>query len=223
VITVEAQYRAVIEERSRIAREIHDTLAQGYVAISVQLELAERLILSSSEAAVQQLQQTRVLVREGLAEARSSIWNLRAHSDAAELPSLLAAYAGALSRRNPAGAPIRFTVHGEYRPLARTVEREVERIAQQAMSNAVAHAQATSITATLRYDARTLEVRIVDNGVGMNTTQADPAKRGRFGLQGMRERAKRIGAMLEIDSSPGAGVTVILRMNLERAVRKEAR
>jgi ligand-binding sensor domain-containing protein/signal transduction histidine kinase len=223
VITVEAQYRAVIEERSRIAREIHDTLAQGYVAISVQLELAERLILSSSEAAMQQLQQTRVLVREGLAEARSSIWNLRAHSDAAELPSLLAAYAGALSRRNPAGAPIRFTVHGEYRPLARTVEREVERIAQQAMSNAVAHAQATSITATLRYDARTLEVRIVDNGVGMNTTQADPAKRGRFGLQGMRERAKRIGAMLEIDSSPGAGVTVILRMNLERAVRKEAR
>jgi signal transduction histidine kinase len=222
VHAVEAQYRAVIEERSRIAREIHDTLAQGYVAISVQLELAERLIASSAAAAVEQLKQTRELVREGLAEARSSIWNLRSQADAEALPSLLAAHVAAAGSRQDAGAAVvKFSVHGAYRPLARSVEKEVMRIAQQAVANAVAHARARTITVTLNYDTQWLALRVVDDGVGMGADETGHALRGHFGLQGMRERAARIGALLEIDTAPGAGVMVALRVELERAAGKD--
>ncbi len=221
VLTVEAQYRAVIEERSRIAREIHDTLAQGYVAISVQLELAERLIASSTAAAAEQLKQTRVLVREGLAEARSSIWNLRSQADAGALPALLAAHVAAISPHHAAATVIKFSVHGAYRPLARTVEKEVMRIAQQGMANAVAHARAHTITITLNYDTQWLVLRVVDDGVGMRADDTGHSLQGHFGLQGMRERAARIGALLEIDTAPEAGVTITVRVDLQRAPGKD--
>jgi ligand-binding sensor domain-containing protein/signal transduction histidine kinase len=230
VVTVEAQYRAVIEERGRIAREIHDTLAQGYVAISVQLELAERLIASSSAsakaAAVQQLRQTRELVREGLAEARSSIWNLRSQADAAALPALLSTHVAAASRHQSGSTAIRYAVHGAYRPLARNVEKEVLRIAQQAVANALTHAQAETITVTLSYDTEWLILRIADDGIGMRAPgdpeSRDP-QRGHFGLQGMRERAARLGARLEIDTAPGAGVVITLRVDLQHEPANEAR
>jgi ligand-binding sensor domain-containing protein/signal transduction histidine kinase len=222
VLTVEAQYRAVIEERSRIAREIHDTLAQGYVAISVQLELAERLIASSTAAAVEQLKQTRELVREGLAEARSSIWNLRSQADAEALPSLLAAHvAAAASPQHADAAILKFSVHGAYRPLARSVEKEVMRVAQQAVANAQAHARAHTITVTLNYDTQWLALRVIDDGIGMGADETGHALRGHFGLQGMRERAARIGALLEIETAPGAGVTIALRVDLQRALAKD--
>ncbi len=220
VLTVEAQYRAVIEERSRIAREIHDTLAQGYVAISVQLELAERLLQSSTEAAMQQLRQTKEMVRDGLAEARSSIWNLRATSNAKALPALLAAYIASAARRY--GNVIKFAVHGAYRPLPRATEEEVERIAQQAVANAIAHAHATLIAVSLNYGAEWLELNVTDDGVGMSPAMNDHAARGHFGLQGMRERAARMGGLLEIISETGRGVTIALRIRLPRAERKEA-
>ena len=222
VHTVEAQYRAVAEERNRIAREIHDTLAQGYVAISVQLELAERLLATSTDAGLQQLRQTRDLARQGLVEARSSIWNLRAQADAQALPSLLADYVAAALKRQAGDATVRFFVHGEYRPLAHRVEAEVARIAQQAIANALAHAQARNIAATLTYEAQWLTLSVVDDGVGMSLTASKMSRRGHYGLQGMRERAERIGASLAIESELGAGVRVTMRLALKRWTEREA-
>jgi ligand-binding sensor domain-containing protein/signal transduction histidine kinase len=223
VVTVEAQYRAVLEERSRIAREIHDTLAQGYVAIAVQLELAERLLASSTEAAALQLKQTRDLVREGLAEARSSIWNLRSQSAAGTLPALLAAHIAVVARRyTAAGIVVKFTVHGAYRPVARSVEEQVLRIGQQAVANAVTHARATLVTAELHYDAGWMELRVTDNGRGMDADAHDHAAGGHFGLQGMRERAARIGAQFALNTAPALGVTIVLRVDLQRTTGKEA-
>jgi signal transduction histidine kinase len=218
---VEAQYRAVIEERSRIAREIHDTLAQGYVAIAVQLELAEHLICVSAESAAQQLKQTKEMVREGLAEARSSIWNLRAQSDAETLPSRLATYVAAAARRHAAGPVIKFAVHGAYRPLERGVEKELERIAQQAVANAIAHAKARSVVITLNYDSHWLELRVADDGVGMAAGAGTQEKRGHFGIRGMRERAAGIGAVLRVESTPGRGVIITVRIDFEKARGKE--
>ncbi|HEY0784954.1 MAG TPA: two-component regulator propeller domain-containing protein [Acidobacteriaceae bacterium] len=227
LLLVQAQYQAVLQERGRIAREIHDTLAQGYVAISVQLELAERLLASSAEAAREQLRETRTLVRESLAEARSSIWNLRAQSDAETLPSRLAAYCtaqgAALARRDGAGATLKFDVHGTYRPLALRVEEEVQRIAQEAVLNAVAHARATRIMVTLSYDTQVLELCVTDDGVGLQPMAVEPTSRGRFGLQGMRERAQRIGAVLAFEGGQPRGTTVRLEVALRRGnARREA-
>ena len=97
---MEAQWGAVLAERGRLAREIHDTLAQGFVGISVQLELVARLLSSSSEAALQQLDQARALVRASLAEARTSIWDLRSESRGRRGP------AGTAAARAATGLPV---------------------------------------------------------------------------------------------------------------------
>ncbi len=220
VHTVERQYQAVLGERTRIAREIHDTLAQGYVAMSVQLELAERLLATSVEAAARQLRQTRTMVRESLAEARSSIWNLRAQTDAETLPSLLAAHVVQLNHRSAGSPVIRFGVHGVYRPLARNVEDEVRRITQEAVANAVAHAEARLVTVSLRYDPQLLELAVSDDGVGLPPDATGAAQRGHFGLQGMRERTARIGGVLQIDKAEDSlarpGTRVLLQLALRR-------
>ena len=223
VLSVEAQYRAVLGERGRIAREIHDTLAQGYVAIAVQLELTERLLETSKEAARSQLEATKAMVRESLAEARSSIWNLRAQSESETLPSLLAAMAEARPAAADGHAPptIKLEIQGSYRPVSRTVEREILRVAQEAVANSVRHARAEHIQVKLRYDSSTLELLVADDGSGFAHAGEDLSRQGHFGLKGMRERAARIGARLEVRSSPGQGTTVELQMDARRAEKED--
>jgi signal transduction histidine kinase len=217
VRSVEAQYQAVLAERNRIAREIHDTLAQGYVGISVQLEVASRLLQSSKEAAAQQLEKTKEYVRSSLADARSSIWNLRsAESGAASetLPARLAAAVNSRQQPNGSAPTLRFNVHGSFRPVDnrdRRVEDELLRIAQEAVSNALRHAAAGAITVVLSYDTSWLKLRITDDGKGFDPPTVGA---GHYGLQGMHERAAAIGARLEIDSKSGAGTTVELTYQL---------
>ncbi len=214
VRTVETEYSAVLAERNRIAREIHDTLAQGYVGISVQLELATRMLQVSKEGAAQQLERTKDLVRSGLAEARSSIWNLRAAGEAETLPARLAAVLRSPQQedsRHEGAARLRFEVRGTFRPLAPRVEDEVLRIAQEAIRNAVRHAAASEVQVTLGYDTGWLRLVVTDDGRGFDRTAAAP---GHYGLRGIEERAAEIGAMLTIDSAPGAGTTVTVALEL---------
>ena len=225
VHTVEAQYQAVLGERGRIAREIHDTLAQGYVAVAVQLELTERLLGASVEAAAEQLRQTKELVRASLAEARSSIWNLRAQTDAATLPSHLAAHVAAVARRSGLAADLalKFAVHGAYQPLVRGVEEELLRIAQEAVANAVAHAQASLVRVSLNYDPHMLELVVSDDGSGLPQDAETATRRGHFGLQGMRERAERIGAVLAVEGRDAERRGTVVRLQLDlRRVKREA-
>lgn len=220
VHSVEAQYRAVLQERGRIAREIHDTLAQGYVAISVQLELTGRLLESSKEAALRQLGETKELVRSSLAEARSSIWNLRSLSETGTLPSQMAAMTE--RRSQPDGPAVKLEIRGTYRPIAPEAEQELLRVAQEAVANAVRHAGAKQIAVILRYDASVLQLRVSDDGRGFAEGREDLMREGHFGLQGMRERAQRIGARLTVESQPGRGTAV--QMEIEaRKVQKEER
>lgn len=215
VHTVEAKYQAVMAERGRIAREIHDTLAQGYVGISVQLEVASRLLQTSQSAALEQLDRTKELVRSSLAEARSSIWDLRSQGEDTDvLPSRIAA--AAKSKEHSGGPAIALQVHGTHRPLPRSIEDQILRIAQEAVNNAVRHAKATRIGITLTYDARSLHLRVTDNGLGFRPPADSFALGGHFGLQGMRERAEAIGAMLHVDGSSGQGTEVTLRVNVPR-------
>jgi len=209
----EGEFRAVLGERNRIAREIHDTLAQGYVGISVQLEvLAELLRLKKPEEASKQLDLTRGYVRDGLADARQSIWALRSQ-DSAEttLPVRLSRMVEA---EDGHGLEAKFSVFGAYRPMPPDTEREILRVAQEAIQNVKKHAGAKELFVQLEYRPSGVALEVRDDGRGfIADEQPEP---GQFGLMGMRERAAAIGATLEVASEPGVGTTVRLRVAAPR-------
>ena len=199
----------MLGERNRIAREIHDTLAQGYVGISVQLEvLAELLRLPNLDAAAKQLDQARECVREGLAEARQSIWALRTQdSNEVTLPVKLRRMAEAASGN---GLSAEFKLFGAYRPLPAETERELLRVAQEAVHNVRNHARASHLFVRMEYGPDRIALEVRDDGRGGALDSAAGSARGHFGLTGMRERAAAIGGALEVISKPGAGTTIRL-------------
>ena len=204
----ESEFRAVLGERNRIAREIHDTLAQGYVGISVQLEvLAEMLRHGKVGEAANQLDTTRGYVREGLADARQSIWALRSQdSGETTLPVRLRRMAEAAGGH---GFKSSFSIYGAYRPLSSGTEREILLVAQEAIHNVKKHAGAKHVFVQLEYGPAQVALEVRDDGQGFRSEPAAPE--GHYGLTGMRERAAAIGGTLEVDSEPGIGTTVRLR------------
>ncbi len=202
------QFDAVLAERNRMAREIHDTLTQDFVGTSLQLDIvAQMLKRGKVEAALEQVVRTRRLVTEGLDEARQSIWELRANNAEDSLPTRLTR----LLQRE-AFVPIAPKLHvgGAYRELDYRVEREVLRVAQEALSNTLKHAGAAETTVNLHYSDEALLLTIEDNGAGFVMEDA-ARKPGHFGLVGMRERAAMIDGAVTLESAPGKGTTVTLR------------
>ncbi len=210
----EREFRVVLGERSRIAREIHDTLAQGYVGVSVQLEvLAELLRQRKAEDAQKQLDQTREFVRHGLTDARQSIWALRTQdADETILPVKLRRMAEAAEGN---GLTSRFRLFGAYRPLPPETEQEVMRVVQEAIHNVKKHAGASELFVQLEYGPETIALEVRDDGRGgaqERTAESIPGHvgPGHFGLTGMRERATAMGGTLEVSSTPGTGTTIRL-------------
>lgn len=215
----EREFRAVLGERNRIAREIHDTLAQGYVGISVQLELlAEFLRMRKLDDAAKQLNVTRDYVREGLADARQSIWALRTQDSGEEtLPMKLGRMVEQAGSPDLASA---LSVRGAYRPLPAATEREILRVAQEAIHNVKKHAAASELSVTLEYGQETILLEIQDNGRGGAIPHAPGFGAGHFGVTGMRERAEAIGGSLQIESAPGKGTTIRLRASAVAELRE---
>ncbi len=214
----EGEFRAVLGERNRIAREIHDTLAQGYVGISVQLEvLSELLRLNKAEAAAKHLDQTRGYVREGLDDARQSIWALRSQdSDETTLPVRLRRM---VESECGHGLEATFSVFGAYRSMPPGTEREILRIAQEAIHNVKKHAGARHLFVQLEYGTAAIALEVRDDGRGFAADRTPESVAGHYGLTGMRERAAVIGGTLEVNSGPGVGTTV----RLTAAATREAR
>jgi signal transduction histidine kinase len=212
VRAIRSKFDVILAERTRIAREIHDTLAQGFVAVSTQLELTAHLLARSHVIeASQQVDRTRELVREGLADARRSIWDLRAESTQATLPVRLTHLVEQSSTEHLKTA---IDIGGTYRILAPSLENEVFRIAQEALANVVRHSGAAHVALALRYHPNELTLTISDNGGGFLVTDANLPAKGHFGLQGMRERADQIGGTLNVESSPESGTRVTLHAPL---------
>ena len=204
---VQARFNAVLGERNRIAREIHDTLAQGFAGMSVQLELVSRLWSSSSEAAREHLDQARLLVRSSLSDARQSIWELRSQSaEQQDFAGRFSKLARQMSESST--AKVQLEVHGTYRPLGFKVEDELFRIGQEAVTNAVRHAGAQNISINLTFDTRKLRMTVADDGKGFSGEVNSYGPEGHFGLKGMRERADQINAQLTIDSGLGSGTRI---------------
>lgn len=200
-----------------MAREIHDTLAQDFVGVSIQLDIVRQLLGQAKvDAAVEQVDCTRKLVIEGLAEARRSIWALRANTAADSLPTRLAHL---VKRYAMEGVDLRLQISGVFRPLATELESEVLRIAQEALSNIKRHAQASEGTVDLRYSSDMLLLEIRDNGRGFVVDRA-PEPNGRYGLKGMRERASVLKSQLYIESAPGQGTLVRLSAPIPPADRQ---
>ncbi len=212
------RFDAVLSERGRIAREIHDTLAQGLVGISVQLEVVNRLLASSIENARAQLDQARALVRESLTEARSSIWELRSQSGETEdLATRIARMATAMTGRTIPAIEVKSKASGIYRQLSQRTEGELLKIAQEAVTNAVRHGQPSLIVIELRFSLRELLMMIRDNGCGFDgqSHSQSSGPEGHFGLTGMRERAEGIGGRLTVQSTPGSGTAISLQLPID--------
>ena len=205
------QFDVVLAERNRMAREIHDTLTQDFVSTSLQLDIvAQQLKRGQTDKAIEQVRQARQLVTEGLAEARRSIWELRANTSQDTLPTRLNRLAerDAFTSLHPV-----VQVRGAYRILDPRIERELLRVANEALTNAVKHANPQHTTLDLFYSSEALLLSIKDDGAGFDVDNAQPIE-GHYGLLGMRERASIIDGTLEIQSQPGLGTTVLLRVPL---------
>jgi len=204
---VEAQFNAVLAERNRIAREIHDTLAQGFVAVSLQLELLARKLLDAPGEVKNLVLQTRELVQSSLEEARRSIWELRSQgSDAGDFRARLSRAASDIAKRS--GLHVQFSVLGTYRALPEKIESEFLKIGQEAVTNVVRHANAKQVKIDLAYEGKKVHLTIADDGCGFANAANSSGPEGHYGLRGMRERAAQIGAQLAVKSRPGAGTQI---------------
>src|SRR6266446_5638017 len=206
---VESQFAAVLAERNRIAREIHDNLAQEMLGISVQLEVLARTMPASADLAKSHLDRVRMLVRHGIAEARRYVWDLRSQAlDKNDLPSALSDTARRLTADTAVVA--RMEVSGTFRPLSPLIEGNLLRIGQEAINNAVRHAHARNILVNLKFDPRRVELSVQDDGHGFDYEESKNGDAKHFGLVGMQERAVRIGGTLKIDSHADEGTEVLV-------------
>ncbi|HWF47444.1 MAG TPA: two-component regulator propeller domain-containing protein, partial [Bryobacteraceae bacterium] len=182
---VEERFQAVLQERNRIAREIHDTLAQGFAGVSVQLELVSRLLASGEAQTREHLDQARMLVRHSLAEARRAIWDLRSQSaESQDFASRISQMAARVNDSSAGGqAEVKLEVRGTYRPLAPRVEEELLKIAQEALTNAVRHADAGHIDIELAFDTKKIHMTIADDGRGFVESENGAGPYGHYGLR----------------------------------------
>ena len=208
------QFVLVLNERTRLAREIHDTVAQDLVGISSQLDALETCLPSELRPAHIYLDLARRMARHSLTETRRSVQDLRATAlDKQDL--LLALETEARTWALGSGVDVGMDLNSEVLKLPEDVEQNVFRIAQEAVTNALNHAGARKILVTLRIQPGLLKLNVADDGCGFEQEDAFASMGGHFGLIGMRERAERLGGELSLDSEPGKGtqveVTVPLR------------
>ncbi|MFC4007901.1 sensor histidine kinase [Nonomuraea purpurea] len=197
----QARHAGALDERHRVAGEIHDTVAQDLVALIGQLDAAGRV---AQDAALRHhLDQAAELARRGLTEARRSVRGLRPEPlEDTELPEAISRMAGSWSKAS--GVALALEITGTPVALDADVEAALFRVAQEALANVAKHAKATRAGLTLSYTDEILLLDIRDDGAGFNPQR--PADG--FGLDGMRQRARGVGGTLEIESEPGRGTAV---------------
>jgi signal transduction histidine kinase len=210
-LSEQAAHTAVQEERNRIAREIHDTLAQAFTGILLQLASAEPLLSQDPARAQEHLLTIRELACEGLAEARRSVQALR--PQALETMDLAAALSRMVRRLAAAGTPrLEFHLGGAPRALRPDVADHLLRIGQEALTNALRHAGANLIEVELTFATAEVKLCVQDNGQSFAVDS--PERKGGYGLMGMRERAGILGAELAITSGPKQGTRVTVRWRM---------
>ncbi|MDQ6802564.1 MAG: sensor histidine kinase, partial [Acidobacteriota bacterium] len=203
----ESATRARGDERTRLAREIHDTLAQGLTAIALQIETAIESVGRDPNRVRDRLEKALATARENLDEARRSVSNLRAGALAGKpLAQALASLAREFT--SDSGIRVTFEPRGNC-ALALPVEAELYRIAEQALANVRQHAKAKSVRIALACTARRTTLTIEDDGGGFDVRRI-PVER--HGIEGMRERARVVGGTLTITSRRGQGTKIVVKL-----------
>jgi len=205
----EAEFSAMFAERNRIAREIHDTLAQGLGAISMHLEMVKEKLGHEPEKVAKHLDIAHAMARQSLGEARHSIWNMR--SQILESTDLAEALRGILRQlTDGTGIQSQFTVTGAPRRLAPVIENNLLRVGQEAITNAIKHSNAKNISATLNFSTTEASLIVRDDGSGFDPAHLPAGSH--FGMIGQRERTAQMGGQLDVNSSPGQGTEVKVRI-----------
>jgi signal transduction histidine kinase len=214
----------VLAERERLAREIHDTLAQGLSSIQLLLRAAERALPEAPELAAGHVERARATAGDNLQEARRFVRALApADLEEGSLPAALARLCATTGQRD--GLAADFSTEGEHWPLSTSFEVALLRIAQSALSNTVRHARASRADVSLRYTATSVELAVVDDGVGFDPELAVRAggTEGGFGLAAMRSRARALGGTLTVEPGRERGTTLAVTLPREPgAHEKEA-
>ena len=205
-----AEAASILEERNRMAREIHDTLAQAFTGILVQVGAATQVLTDDLEATQAHLDMIDELARTGLSEARRSVVALRPQLlEEGSLQSAL--HRLVIQMRAATDTALHYEIKGTVYRLPTEVESNLLRMGQEALTNAIKHANADEIRVELVYETAYCNLRVKDNGRGFGVGSIPLS--GRFGLLGMSERAERIGAQLSIQSQPGQGTEIVVIVN----------
>ncbi|MEP6781334.1 MAG: histidine kinase [Gemmatimonadaceae bacterium] len=208
------RFDATLAERERLAREMHDTLLQGFTGVMLKLQAVQASIVPAPQTASLALAQILDASDDTLLDARQMIWDLRMRElDEHDLPDALVK----ATQDCVAGADIelRVVVHGERRRLASNIESTVFRIGRESVANIVNHSKATLVELDLTFAASEINLRVRDNGIGISPAVIEQAaSRGHMGISGMRSRAARAGGTLRITALPSGGTEVALTIPL---------
>jgi len=195
-----------LEERTRIAQELHDTLLQTFLSASMQLTVAADLLRQDQEVEPR-LRRILQIINDGLREGREAIQDLRSpDSSASDLVQALSRVQREVAVKSDVVFHVK--VAGRQQPLQPSIRHEIYRIAREALVNAFCHSRATCVEFELEYTDRDLRIFVRDNGCGIDPQVLQEGRNGHWGLPGMRERAARIGGLLNISSSAAAGTEV---------------
>jgi signal transduction histidine kinase len=197
-----------LEERNRIARELHDTLLQTFLGALCHLGVAVESLPPESQVK-SKLDPILQVMERGIEEGRNAIEGLRS-SDSRPLDLVVALSAVHQEFSAQHGVDFHVRVVGQKQPLRPAIQDEIYRIGREALVNAFCHAAAKRIELELEYIGGGLTMRVRDDGCGMDRQVLDTGRKGHWGLTGMRERAVRIGGLLKISSSPTAGTEIQL-------------
>jgi len=207
---LKARFDAILEERNRLAREIHDTLLQGLTGVALQLAAAARRIAEPPEA-VTALRDVVALAQRTIGDARRAVWDLRTPAPAgADFPSNLGTVVADATRGVTIAAS--YETRGNPVPLRPEVETAITRVVQEAIANTVQHARAQAVRVGLSYRHQGVRIAIVDDGDGFVVDPELRAFGGHWGLLGLRERAAQVGGRVTIRSVLDCGTAVVLRV-----------
>jgi signal transduction histidine kinase/ligand-binding sensor domain-containing protein len=208
------EFAAVLDERNRVAREMHDTLIQGCIGVSTLLEAAANAQATSPALGADLLERARLEVRTAVEDARQAVWNLRrgASPGVRLIPAVLQ-----LAHRVglDAGIDVRVKTDGRPTNLDDSAERSLVLSIREALQNAIRHGAARHLSVHLQFGERHLRVDIVDDGRGFDLSQERAEADHHYGLVGMRERIERLGGEFHLTSAPGQGTTIALRVPLD--------
>lgn len=210
----------ILQERARLAREIHDTLAQGFIGIITHLEASELNLTDNVPQSRHHLTQAQGMARRGLSQARRVVQDLRPEVlEKSPLPAAIEQVVQGWTQQS--GIQAQTTITGTHHHLHPEAETTLVRAVQEALANVQKHAQASSAQVTLSYMDDVLMLDVQDNGIGL-ANATPPLAGGGFGLTAMRQRVSQVGGSLTVESEPGEGTTVVIQIPIQQMAKPQS-